>query len=61
MSEENFLEKLIDDFMGGCQEDLFVLEQPFRDFVLSKFLLEAPKISLFLVYILLTEKHLVLG
>lgn len=47
MSEENFLEKLIDDFMGGCQEDLFVLEQPFRDFVLSKFLLEAPKISLF--------------
>ena len=32
--------------MYKCQEDLFALEQPFRDAVLSKFTPEAPKISL---------------
>ena len=46
MSENNELEKLIENFMDECQEDLFALEQPFRDAVLSKFTPEAPKISL---------------
>ena len=46
MSENNELEKLIENFMDECQEDLFALEQPFRDVVLSKFTPEAPKISL---------------
>ena len=46
MSEDNELEKLIENFMDKCQEDLFALEQPFRDTVLSKFTPEAPKISL---------------
>ena len=46
MSENNELEKLIENFMDECQEDLFALEQPFRDIVLSKFTPEAPKISL---------------
>ena len=46
MPEDNELEKLIENFMGECQEDLFALEQPFRDAVLSKFTPEAPKISL---------------
>ena len=44
--EDNKLEKLIENFMEECQEDLFVLEEPFRDHVLSKFTPEAPKISL---------------
>jgi len=46
MSENDELENLIENFMDECQEDLFVLEQPFRDAVLSKFTPEAPKISL---------------
>ena len=44
--EDNQLEQLIENFMDECQEDLFLLEQPFRDHVLSKFTPEAPKISL---------------
>ena len=46
MSSSDKLEKLIENFMDECQEDLFALEQPFRDVVLSKFTPEAPKISL---------------
>ena len=46
MSENDRLEKLIENFMDECQEDLFALEQPFRDAILSKFTPEAPKISL---------------
>ena len=46
MSSSDKLEKLIEYFMDECQEDLFALEQPFRDVVLSKFTPEAPKISL---------------
>ncbi len=37
MSENDELEKLIENFMDECQEDLFALEQPFREAVLSRF------------------------
>ena len=46
MSQKEVLEKVIEDFMNESQEDLFVLEQPFRENVLLKFTPEAPKISL---------------
>ena len=46
MSQKEVLKKVIEDFMNESQEDLFVLEQPFRENVLSKFTPEAPKISL---------------
>ena len=46
MSQKEVLKKVIEDFMNESQEDLFALEQPFRDAVLSKFTPEAPKISL---------------
>ena len=46
MSQKEVLKKVIEDFINESQEDLFVLEQPFRENVLSKFTPEAPKISL---------------
>lgn len=47
MSKIESLENLIAEFNEVHQENLFALEQPFRDFVLAKFTPEAPKISLF--------------
>ena len=35
MSKNDELEKLIENFMDEYHEDLFALEQPFRDAVLS--------------------------
>ena len=46
MSENDELEKLIENFMDEFQKNLFALEQPFREAILSKLTPKAPKISL---------------
>ena len=45
MTKTNKLETLIETFLEECQEDLFTLEDPFRDHILSKFTPESSKIS----------------